>query len=73
MMITTERHGFKSKCPPAVPELSQFENDLMYLVKNLEFRKVNNEFQNKLNNDINEIKTSDKVFVAADKSRHIYI
>ena len=68
-----ETYGFKSKCPPAVPELSQFENDLMYLVKNLEFRKVNNQFQNKLNNDINEIKTSDKVFVAADKSRHIYI
>ena len=68
-----ETYVFKStKCPPAVPELSQFENDLMYLVKNLEFRKVNNEFQNKLNIDINEIKTSDKVFVAADKSRHMY-
>ena len=68
-----ETYGFKStKCSPAVPELSQFENDLMYLVKNLEFRKINNEFQNKLNNDINEIKTRDKVFVAADKSRHIY-
>ena len=68
-----ETFGFKStKCPPAVPELSQFENDLMYLVKNIEFRKVNNEFQNKLNNDINEIKNSTKVFVAADKSRHIY-
>ena len=40
-----ETCGFKStKCPPAVPELSQFGNDLMYLVKNLEFRKVNNEF-----------------------------
>ena len=59
-----ETYGFKStKRPPAVPELSQFETDLMYLVKSLEFRKVNNEFQNKLNNDIN---------VAADKSRHIY-
>ena len=68
-----ETYGFKStKCPPVVPELSQFENHLMYLVKNLEFRKVNNEFQNKLNNDINQIKTSDKVFVAADQSRHIY-
>ena len=68
-----EAYGFKStKCPPAVPELSQFETDLMYLVKNLEFRKVNNELKNKLNNDINQIKTSDKVFVAADQSRHIY-
>ena len=68
-----ETYGFKStKCPSLVPELSQFENDLMYLVKNLEFRKVNNDFQNKLNNDINKINTSDKVFVAADKSRHIY-
>ena len=48
-----ETYGFKStKCPPVVPESSQFEKDLMYLVKNLEFGKVNNDFQNNLNNDI---------------------
>ena len=42
------------------------------MIKNIEFRNVKNYFQEKLKEDINEIKTSDKVFVAADKSRHIY-
>ena len=35
-----ETSGFKcAKCPPAIPELSQFENDLMYLVKNFRVQK----------------------------------
>ena len=42
------------------------------MVKNIKFKNVKNEFQEKLKEDINEIKTSDKMFVAADKSRHIY-
>ena len=66
-------YGFKSlKCPPAVTEMKNFENELLLMIKNIEFRNVKNYFQEKLKEDINEIKTSDKVFVAADKSRHIY-
>ena len=60
------------KCPPAVEEMAQFENDLLLLIKNLEFKKVHNDFQMKLRDDIKEIKASNKVFVSADKSRHIY-
>ena len=68
-----ETYGFKSlKCPPAVSELKNFENELLLMINKLEFRKVTNDFQEKLKEDINEIKTSDKIFVAADKSRHIY-
>ena len=66
-------YGFRSlKCPPAVEEMAQFENDLLLLIKNLEFKKVHNDFQMKLRDDIKEIKASNKVFVSADKSRHIY-
>ena len=38
----------------------------------IEFRKINNSFQERLSNDIKQIKNSDKVFISADKSRHVY-
>ena len=34
--------------------------------------KYNNDFQQKLKNDINEIKTCNKILVSADKSRNLY-
>ena len=60
------------KCPPIVDELSDFENELMFLVENIEFRNINNSFQKNLNYDIKRINTSKKVLVKADKSRNIY-
>ena len=39
---------------------------------NVEFRNINNKFQEKLKNDIKELRKSDKVFVSADKSLNIY-
>ena len=42
------------------------------MIKNIELRKINNCFQEKLSNDIKQIKNSDKVFVSADKSRKVY-
>ena len=66
-------YGFKSlKCPPAVEEMTQFENDLLLLIKKLEFEKVHSGFQTRLRDDIKEIKASNKIFVSANKSRHIY-
>ena len=68
-----ETYGFKSlNCPPAVEEMAQFENDLLLLIKNLEFKKVRNEFQMRLRDDIKEIEASNKMFVSADKWRYIY-
>ena len=67
------RYGFKSlKCPPPVNEMKNLENELLLMVRNIEFKNVKNEFQEKVKEDINETKTSDKMCVAADKSRHIY-
>ena len=53
--------GFRSRnCPPAVEELANFEDDLMLMTKNVEFRNINNTFQEKLKNDIKELRESDK-------------
>ena len=68
-----ETYGFTScKCPPTVEELSDFENELLFFVKNIEFRNINNSFQKNLNDDIKSINTPKKVLVKADKSRNIY-
>ena len=67
-----ETFGFRSrKCPPVVDELTNFESDLMLMIKNIEFRNTNNTFQEKLRNDIKEFCQENKVFVSADKSTNI--
>ena len=67
-----ETYGFKSlKCAPVVEEMGQFENDLLLLIKNFEFKNVHNDFQMRLRDDIKEIKASNQMLVLADKSRHI--
>ena len=40
------------KCPYSVDELVHFENDMMDMIKNLKFKRVINEFQSNLRNDI---------------------
>ena len=65
--------GFPStKCVPPANELADFEKDMMLMVKNIQFRKISNNFQQKLKDDIRDIKSINKVFVPADKSRNIY-
>ena len=65
--------GFKSgNCPPIVEELENFENALMFMIKNIQFRKINNSFQRQLNEDIKQIKRDSKILVPTDKSRNIY-
>ena len=44
----------------------------MDMIKNLEFKRFNNEFQSNLRNDIRDIRESNKLFVSADKFRNIY-
>ena len=51
-----ETYGFKSlKCPSAIKDMAQFENDLLFLIKYLKFEKVHNGFQVRLLDDIKEI------------------
>ena len=40
---TEESYGFKSrKCPPTVKEMTNFEEDLRLMIKNLKYRNVEN-------------------------------
>ena len=68
-----ENFGFNStKSAPSIKELKQFEEDFFHMLKNIEFRPIHSEFQQKLNNDIKEIHKSNEVFVSADKSSNKY-
>ena len=42
------------------------------MVRNIEFRKARNDFQDKLKEDIDKIRSSKNLFVFADKSTNLY-
>ena len=68
-----ETYGFKSRiCPQSVDELNKFEEDLMLIINNINFRNVHNKFQEKVKHDITEIRNSNQVIVPADKTRNLY-
>ena len=58
---------------PCVEELIDFEDDMMDLVKNIEFRNTSNSFQAKLFSDIKRMETNDNLLIQTDKSRNIYL
>ncbi len=65
--------GFKSrKCPPQNDDLALFENDLLNMVKNIQFRNTNDNFQDQLRKDIQKINRSTKAFIPADKTTNFY-
>ena len=69
-----ENYGFKTrKCPPCGDELVDFENDMMKMIKNIEFRNINCTFQTKLISEIKKRNESNDLSIPADKSRNIYI
>ena len=66
-------YGLKSgRSPPQVKDLIQFEDDLVRMVKNLKFRKVKNNFQNMLREDMKQVQTSKKTLTLADKTSNMY-
>ena len=70
---TKECYGFKStKHPPRMKELTALEEDLIKLAKNIEFKKVNNVFQDRLKEQIRTIKQTPDIIVKADKSNNLY-
>ena len=67
-----DNYNFKTvKCPSSVKELVPFKHDMIDMIKNLEVKRVNNEFQSNLRNDIRQIRRSNNLFISADKSRNI--
>ena len=52
--------------------LELFEKDFFKIVEKIKFRKINCEFQDKLNSDIKGIKSSRKTLTPADKTSNFY-
>ena len=70
---TQEYYGLKSKrTPPQIPEMASFEADMLDMVSNVKFRRVGDEFQQKLSSDVKSIDSTDKLLVHGDKTRNMY-
>ena len=66
-------YGFRTRnCPPPSKGLKQFEDDLMCMVRNSEFRQYSNDFQEHVRQDIRNFKQSRKFIVPTDKSGNMY-
>ena len=58
---STFNYGFKTcKSPPQYKELMEFEEYFQNVISNVQFRRVNDDFQNRLKNDIRSIQSSKK-------------
>ena len=67
-----ETYGFKSKHHPSQSKyLAAFEKDLFNMANSLKFRRVRYDFQQKMKEDIAEIKSSNDVFIFADKTSNL--
>ena len=63
-----QKHNFKrNKRPPVMEKLSEFESNLISMIKNIHFRPLRNSFLTKLKNDIKENNNTDELHVNADK------
>ena len=60
--------------PPFIKEMVQFEKEFLDIPKKLEFRQCNNRFQREMKEDLKKMKRNDsnKVIIAADKTRNYY-
>ena len=71
---TNENFGLKTtNTPQQVPELVEFEKELIEIIPKLKFRKGMSNFQLKLKQDIKAIKESDKIYAPADKTSNMYM
>ena len=70
---TFDTFGLKTPITPKqVPELAEFEKDLIDIVRNIKFRKGMNNFQSKLKQDLRSINESEKLYIPADKTTNMY-
>ena len=68
-----ETYGLKTtNTPNQVPEMIDFEKELIGIVPKIKFKRITNNFQNKLQQDIRNIKSSNKIYVPADKTTNMY-
>ncbi|KAJ8025359.1 hypothetical protein HOLleu_32896 [Holothuria leucospilota] len=68
-----DTYGFKSRKPaPHIKELEVFENELDNLIAKAEWKTSNDKFQQKLHQDLRNIKQDKRLTVKADKTRNYY-
>ena len=68
-----EKYEFKTrKHPPHIKERDKFEAEMIGMVKEIKFRKMRNNIQQKMYKDMRRIKESDGIFVKSDKSGNLY-
>ena len=53
-------------------ELKPFEDDLLELISNIQFKPCQNNFQNQLRKDCSLIKNSKDIIVKGDKTSNLY-
>ena len=71
--VNNMNFGFKSSfTPPQHELLSPFEGDLYDIIRSINFKPVRNDFQKKLTQDINNIKSSENLLIFADKITNLY-
>ena len=61
-----------TKCPGQVKEMVQFENELLLLAKDVQFSKISNTFQSRMNKDMKAMRDSGKTLTPADKTTNMY-
>ena len=67
------KYNLKStRCPPQIEGLKNFENDLIKTIENIKFKNTSDNFLDKLKEDTNKIKSSEKIFFSADKTQNFY-
>ena len=72
-LLQKEKFGFKTtRFPPAVKELSEFEDKMLELIQNVKFKNNIKDFQRKLSQDSQKIKKDEKLWIAADKTTNFY-
>ena len=68
-----ETYGFGStKTAPVIPELKQYEDGLLNIIRNTKYRQANDKFQNQLEKDKKDIKNTDRLIIQADKTTNFY-
>ena len=61
-----------SKLPPQHKDFIEFEEDLPKSTSNVQSKRATNGFEERLNNDIRPMQSSEKLFVFAEKTRNTH-
>ena len=57
---------------PNIPEMKLFEEDFIDMISNVKYRNINDDFLNKIANDMKKVNSSENILIFADKTRNIY-